>query len=174
MENRVLYRMIQELRQQCQFAQMAFQNVRTCLNEQSPERAFLHAHAFLYHALAISRFLWPVRPESSERGALLRSELTVGAESALRLTGFREQIEQPDEVFEDWLRSLNDPNYVDMNLMPAGTLTGFKTDAFHRSLDPDTFKLRLRGATCDLRSLHDEIHQVETTIQKWMRTHNPW
>jgi hypothetical protein len=174
MDNRFFYRTVEELRQQCRFAQLAFQNLRTSLNEQDPERIFLHVTAFLHHATTISRFLWPARPESKPRGERLRQELNVAADSPLALQGFRPQVERFDEAFEDWLGSLENPNYMDMNLMPTGTMSGFKADTFQRSLDPDTFKLHLRGASCDLRKINDEVRRLEATLQHWLRTHNPW
>jgi hypothetical protein len=174
MDNRIFYKTAEELRQQCRFAWIAFQNLRTALNEQDPERVFYHVHAFLAHATMISRLLWPVRAESSARGERLRTELKVTADSPLALAGFRAQVERFDEAYEDWLLALDEPNYMDMNLMPAGTTSGFKADKFQRSLDPDTFKLHLRAAVCDLRKISDEVRRLESAIQQWLRTHNPW
>ncbi len=174
MDNRIFFKALEELRQQCRFAQLAFQNVRTTLNEQDPERVFLHVHAFLNHAATISRFLWPARAESKERGDRLRQELKLADDSPLLLQGVRRQVEGFDEAFEDWLAILESPNYMDMNLMPTGTMSGFKADTFQRSLDPDTFKLHLRGAECDLRKIADETRKLDAAIQQWLRTHNPW
>ena len=174
MDNRLFFKTLDEIRQQCRFAQLAFQNVQASLNEQDPERVFLHVHAFLNHATTISRFLSPARPESKQRGDRLLQELKIATDSPLLLQGVRRQVERFDEAFEDWLSSLDEPNYVEMNLMPTGTMSGFKADTFQRSLDPDTHKLHLRGVECDLRKVADEIRKLDTTIQQWLRTHNPW
>ena len=51
---------------------------------------------------------------------------------------------------------------------------GFKQDNFQRSLDPDTFQLVFRGDNLDLRRLAEELHRLESAVQVWLRTHNPW
>ena len=86
MDKKVLYRTIEELRQQCRLAQASFQSLRLRLNELDQERVFLYVHAFLGHAVMISRLLWPARPASAERGETLRKELDVPPDSALRMT----------------------------------------------------------------------------------------
>jgi hypothetical protein len=174
MDNKTFYRTVEELRQQCRFGLLAFQNLRSSLNEHDPERVFYHVHALLGHAVSVSRLLWPNRPESAPRGERLRQELRVPADAALRLAGSREQVERFDEAYEDWLLNLEDPSYMDMNLMPVGTVQGFKADKFQRSLDTQTLRLFFRGAACDLRKVSDEIRSLESATQQWLRTHNPW
>jgi hypothetical protein len=174
MDNRVFYKTVEEIRQQCRFAQLAFVTLRTSLNEQDPERCFLHVHTFLFHATMVSRFLWPARADSRERGEKLREALKVEPDSFVLPADMRRQAEGFDEAYEDWLNALDNPGYMDMNLMPAGTISGFKADTFQRSLDPETFKLILRGAECDLRRVSDELRKIESAIQLWLRTHNPW
>jgi hypothetical protein len=174
MDNKTLYRMVEELRQQCRFALLGFQSIRSTLNTNDPERVFLQVHAFLGHAVSVSRLLWPNRAESGARGERLRQELKAPADSLLRLTGFREQVDRFDEAYEDWLLGLEDRSYMDMNLMPVGTVQGFKADSFQRSLDTETLRLFLRGTPCDLRKVNDEIRGLEAAAQQWLRTHNPW
>lgn len=171
MEKIILYRMIEELRQQCRFAQTAFQSLRLRLNELDHERVFLETHAFLGHVTLMSRLLWPVRVSSSERGEILRKELQVPEDSPLRMSGGRSQVETFDEAFEDWLAELPGADYVDMNLMPIGTMAGSKTDVFQRSLDPDTMQLELRGVRIPLRKVSDAIRALDWSIQQWLRTH---
>lgn len=174
MDKKVLYRTIEEARQQCRFAQLAFQSLRTRVNQQDPERVFLDVHAFLGHATMLSRLLWPARPSSAERGALLRQELKLLEPSPLRLPEIREQLDRFDEAYEDWLATLPEAGYVDMNLMPTGTLAGSKADVFQRSLDPDTLVLQFRGAPLDLRRTNDAVRALEAAAQQWLRTHQPW
>lgn len=174
MDTKVVYRMVEEVRQQCRFGQSAFESLRLRLNELNQDRVFVEAHAFLGHALMVSRLLWPNRAESAVRGETLRQELKVPADSPLRLAGSRAQLERFDEAYEDWLATLPEAGYVDMNLMPAGTMLGSKEDVFQRNLDPDTLILRLRGAPIDLRKLAEALRALETNTQAWLRTHNPW
>jgi len=174
MDKKILYRTIEELRQQCRFAQASFQSLRLRLNELDQERVFLYVHAFLGHTVMISRLLWPVRPASAERGEILRKELNVPPDSALRMSGGREQVEGFDEAYEDWLATLPEADYVDQNLMPTGTMAGSKTDVFQRNLDPDMMVFQLRGQPIPLRKLSDAIRAVDGAAQQWLRTHQPW
>lgn len=174
MDKKILYRMIEETRQQCRFAQFTFQALRLRLNELDPERVVVDVHAFLGHAVTISRLLWPVRPSSNGRGETLRNELGVPVDSPLRMPGGREQVQTFDEAYEDWLSALPGADYVDLNLMPTGTMAGSKSDVFQRSLDPDTMVLQLRGVPIPLRKLSDAIRALEGAAQHWLRTHQPW
>jgi len=174
MENKRLYKFIDEIEQQCRFAEFAFQQLNNSLNEQNSQAVFFHTHAFLGHVATLNRLFWPKRQNSLPRGDNLRKELDLADSSALNINTLRNQIELSDETFEDWLNGLPNPEYVDTNLMPAGTISGFNTDTFHRSLDPDTFKFTYRGATCELRPAHDAIRDLRTVIDRWKRTHNPW
>lgn len=174
MDNRILYKWMEELRQQTRFAMAAFQSLKSALNSVDTERVFLHVSSILTHAAMVSRILWPTRPESRERGERLRAELQVKEDSPLALKDLHREWERPDERYEDWLGNLENPNYVDMNVMPAAAIGDFKQDAFHRSLDPDTFQLQLRGVTCELRPVTDELRKLESAVQFWLRSHHPW
>jgi hypothetical protein len=174
MDKKLLYRLIEEVRQQCRFAQATFQTLRLRLNEPDHEKVFVEVHAFLGHAVMVSRLLWPARTSSAARGEALRAELKVPIDSPLRMGGSRDQLERFDEAYEDWLMTLPEAGYVDMNLMPAGTMLGSREDMFQRSLDPDTLILHLRGVPMDLRRLSDALRVLDGGAQQWFRTHNPW
>ena len=174
MDNPTLYKLMIELRQQCQFSQMAWKEIKSRLNGLDPERVFFYVHAYLKHLDIVSRFLWPERKDSRERGEALRKALNVPNESPLKLGPLREQLEREDERFEDWVGSLAHPDFVDINLMPMAAIVDFKADSFHRSLDSDTFKLHLRGVACDLKPVGNALRQLEISLQSWLKTHNPW
>ena len=174
MNPKALYRMIEELRQQCRFGLLSFESLRLRLNDLNTERVFVETHAFLGHATMVSRLLWPSRPESTQRGELLRSELKLPDASPLRMSGTRSQIDRFDEAYEDWLITLPEAGYVDMNLMPSGTMLGSKEDVFQRSLDPNILTLNLRGIPIDLRQIAEALRTLEHATQGWLRNHNPW
>ncbi len=174
MEPQFAFKVVEEARQQCRFAQFAWQNLRTSLQSVDAEKTFFYVHAALDHALAVARLLWPARESSKARGEWLRKELRVPDDSPLRLREVREHLERPDESFEDWLASLENKNYVDMNIMPQMALGAFKQDTFQRSLDPDTQKLVLRAAACDLRKVIDTLKQLDSTATAWLKAHTPW
>jgi hypothetical protein len=174
MDNQLVYKFVEETRQQCRFSSLAFQNIRSSLNALDSEKTFYHVDAFLYHAHNLSRLFWPEREASRPRGERLRTELKVTDESPLKMLEFRRHVENFDERLEDWLTPLENRNYIEMNVMPQGTLGDFKPDKFHRSLDPETFQFHFRGDPCNLRQVADEIRKLETTIQSWFRTHSTW
>ena len=174
MDNQLFYKLVEEVRQQARFAQFAYQNMRTSLAGMDSERVFFYVHAFLGAVANISRLLWPLRPESKARGDQLRAELKVDDGSPLRLADFRQHLDQFDEWLEDWASSLEQRNYVDMNIMPQGTISNYKQDAFHRNLDPETFQFWFRGDLCNLRALSDELRKLEAAVESWVKTHHSW
>ncbi len=174
MDNRIAYKLVEEVAQRCRFADLAFLQLRTSLNEQVPEKVFFYTHALVDQLAALNAMFWPKRQSSLERGTHLRTELKIADSSPLNLGTFRSQLTAEDESFEDWLNALRDPNFVDLNLMPASTMDGFSRDTFHRNLDPETLKFSYRDATCDLKHAHDEVVKLLTTIDRWKREHTPW
>jgi len=174
MDSPKLFTFVSELQQETRLARLAFRELRTVVNSVDAERVFLWVEAFLSHALVISRFLWPTREASMSRGKALREALGVADDSVLCMKGTRTELEQVDERYEDWLERLEEPRYVAMNVMPATALGDFKQDVFHRSLDPDTFKLELRGVVMELRPLEDALRHLEITMEQWKRSHQPW
>ncbi len=174
MSNQLLFKLLEELRLQCRWGKVAYENVRTSLQAMDPEKTFMYVQALLAHVCQASRLLWPARAASKERGERLRKELKLGDECPLNLRDARARLEASDEHFEDWLATMETPGYLDFNIMPVGSISGFKQDTFQRSLDPDTYKLTLRNEAWDLRRLADELHRVESAAQNWLRTHNPW
>lgn len=174
MDNQVFYKLVEETRLQCRFARFAFQNIRSGANSLDAENVFFYVDAFLSHANNISRLLWPERETSKARGDRLRAELNISDDSPLRLREIQEQLDHFDERVEDWLEPMENRNSMDMNLMPQGTMADYTPDKFNRSLDPNTFQYSLRGSSCELRRVLDEISRLETALQMWFRTHNPW
>ncbi len=174
MTNQVFFRFLEEIRLQCRFGKFAYDNVRTSLQAMDPEKTFFYVQALLLHVCQVSRWLWPGRAPSKERGERLRQALQAGDESPLRLRELRNHLETGDEHLEDWIGTMESPAYLDFNIMPQGGIGVFKQDTFQRNLAPDTFKLVFRGEALDLRLLAEELHRVECAAQTWLRTHNPW
>lgn len=174
MNNQVLFKFVEELRQQCRWGKLAFDNLRVSLQGLDNEKTFFHVHALLSHAEKASRLLWPAREESRPRGAKLRAELKVVDDSPINLRAWYGRFAASDEQLDDWIALMERPDYVEFNVMPQGSLGGYKQDSFQRSLDPETFHLVFRNESFDLRKLATELHRIETTAQAWLRNHNPW
>ncbi|MBM3883693.1 MAG: hypothetical protein FJ387_28965 [Verrucomicrobia bacterium] len=168
------YRLVEEVRLQCRFAQLAYQNLRAAVNTPDTERVFVHAHSVAQHAVNVARLLWPERAASAARGEFLRSELKATDTTPLRGRELLAQAKPSDEQYEDWVATLDNANYVDLNIMPQTALGPGKQDTFQRSLDPDLLQFQFRGETCDLAKLVEEIRRLEGTCQQWLRGHTPW
>ena len=174
MDNRIVYKLVEEAQQRCRFIDVAFDQLRQSLNEQATEKVFYHVHAFLGHVAALNGLFWPKRQSSLPRGDKLRQELKVADASALNIHDLRGHLVADDESFEDWLNGLRDPNYVDFNLMPVSAMSGMGGDTFQRNLDPENFQLQYRDSSCDLKKIHDETRALQTAIERWKREHTPW
>jgi len=174
MNNPILFKLLEEVRLQCRFGKLAYENLRTSLQGMDAEKTFFYVQAFLNHAGHVSRWLWPARPASKARGERLRTELKATDDSPLNWRDGRVHLEAADEQLEDWLGALENPAVLDFNIMPQGSLSAYKQDTFQRNLDPDTYQLVFRGQTWDLRRIADELHRLESAAQVWLRTHNPW
>ncbi len=174
MNNQVVYKLVEEVRLQCRWGKLAYENLRASLQAVDMDKTFFYAQALMGQAARVSRLLWPARATSKARGEQLRAELKVTEASPLNLRELRPRLEAADEHLEDWIGTLEAPTYRDFNVMAQGTMSAFKQDTFQWNLDPDTYKVVFRGEPCDLRRLAEELQRVESAAHVWLRTHNPW
>ncbi len=174
MNNQIMFKLLEEIRLQCRFAKFAYENLRLSLQAMDAEKTFFYVQAFLNQARNVSRLLWPARASSQERGERLRKELQVAPESPLNLRELGQHLDASDERLEDWIGAMQNPGYMDFNIMPQGSISAYQQDSFQRNLDPDTYKLIFRGESCDLRQMVDELHRLDSTARVWLATHNPW
>lgn len=174
MDNPLLFKIVEETVQQCRFAGFSFQSLRTGLQGADAQKSFFWVHSFLHYGQNVSRMLWPDRKESSQRGEKLREIARADTDSPSRLNQLGRQQSRFDESFEDWCQRLGGLNYVDMNIMPQGTIGSFQSDTFQRNLDPEEYIFVYQGASFDLRLLADELKRIDGACQQWLRTNNPW
>lgn len=174
MDNPLIFKLLEEILLQCRQAQHAMNRISAEAGMNQPELAVFYAEAFLSRANNISRLLWPDNPEFNERGEKLRSELRVDSGAALSLTEHRAQAAAYDVNLIKWAESSERRDFVSVNLMPLGTLEGFREDQFHRNLDPDTLRYSFEGISTNLRQLQKELQKIEQQAQTWLKLHNPW
>ncbi|MEW6305888.1 MAG: hypothetical protein AB1705_20630 [Verrucomicrobiota bacterium] len=174
MDNPLLYRLFDELRLQIRFAQRAQASLPKVIQNNDPEGVFFYIGAFLAHAIDVSRLLWPDNPEARERGERLRAELKVTTPSPLELKELRALLVRSDEKLVEWAAASEHRNFVQINMMPQGTLAGFQQDVFQRSFDPDTFRGSYQGVPFDVRLVWKELQRLDLAAQNWLKTHNPW
>lgn len=168
------FKLVETVRQECRLALLAFQNLRTALNEADQERIFLFAQAMAQHAGQVACFLSPSRPAAAARGEFLRTELKVEAGSPLLVPALRSMLERGDEHYDDWVDGLETPNYLEMSVMPQGALAGSSPDVFQRRIDPDSLQFGYRNCSLDLKRLSLELRRLEGISQTWLREHTPW
>jgi hypothetical protein len=168
------FKLVETVRQECRFALLAFQQLRTVLNEADQERVFLFAHSMAHHAGQVACFLTPARPASAARGEFLRGELKIEPASPLLVPALRELVERGDERYEEWVENLESPHYLEMSVMPQGALAGSSPDVFQRRIDPDSLWFGFRDWTVDLNRLAQELRRLEGACQTWLRGHTPW
>jgi hypothetical protein len=62
-------------------------------------------------------------------------------------------------------------HFLNINVMPKGTMAGSREDVFVRSLDPETYQLELLDQTFDLRELYNSVRQLDKKAANWRKTH---
>jgi hypothetical protein len=164
MDNLLYSRWLNELAQQCRFARLAHSELRASLLAFEPDRTFLFAHALLAHASEAAELLWPEREDLKTVGEALSAKLELGESSVLRKVVGREKHSRSDVSFKEWLANLGSDGFVETNIMPRGSLGGYKSDTFQRDLDPETLMFHFRGTPCDLDALTDELVRIEKAV----------
>ena len=167
MEQTHLIKGVEELRQQCRFGKLAWQGFRSSLNGMDNEKAFFYVHALLDRARMAARFLWS--EGASETSASLREALKVKEDSSLNASDLTFFADADEAQFVRWLSGLDHLHYVGMNIMPQGTMSDFRQDAFLRSLDPDVYRFTWYDRTIDLRKIADALRDVESVADSWLK-----
>jgi hypothetical protein len=168
------FKLVETVRQECRLALLAYQHLRTALNEADQERIFLLVEALVQHAAQVGCFLVPSRPASAARGEFLRRELKVEPGSALLIPALRGTLGPGDASYEDWVDSLETPHYLELSVMPQGALAGSSPDVFQRRIDPDSLRFGYRHCSLDLNRVGQELRRLEGVCQAWLRAHTPW
>ncbi len=174
MDNPLIFKLLEEILLNCRQARHAWSAIPAKVTANEPELALFYVDGFLSRAVNLSQLLWPDNPESAERGTQLRSALGLTGNLDLTLGEFRKLAAHYDDRLVDWASSAEHRDFVGVNLMPQGTLDGFKEDQFHRNLDPDTLRYSFEGIQVNLRQLQKELAQIEKLARNWHKLHNPW
>ena len=141
----------EELKIQCQFSAFALEDIHVALGASgNVDRIWFALQNFLNSAANISKMLWPVKSEYSERGEFLRKKYEISEKSSLKSRRVRNCFEHFDEHLHDWVISLDNNSVIDRNIGPARMWcpTGnYENDKkyFLRNFDQSNFELLFRG-----------------------------
>lgn len=158
---------VEEVRQLCRFGKYAWQGLRSSLNGMDNEKAFFYIHALLDRARQVSHFIWS--SEYSDQSAALRDALKVGDDSVLKMGELAVFADAAEGNFYRWLSNLDHDHFLGMNVMPQGTMSEFRQDAFLRSLDPDLFQFTWYDRTVDIRKVARALHDLESVAESWLK-----
>jgi hypothetical protein len=124
--------------------------------------------SFLGAAANVSKLLWGVSAEATERREELRESLGVPEDSPLESRYLRDQFEHFDERLEEWARDAekNNLNVVDMNLGPAESMVrGAHPSALLRNFDPEANVVTFRGETFELTPLIRALQEIRSRAE---------
>ena len=169
MEPERLIKTIEEIRQQCRFARIAWNSLQNKLNGMDSESVFFYVHALLERTHETAQLLFPPSETSAEKGGNLRQALKVTDKSVLGTTDLTPFLDKTSDRLDQWMNSLGHYRYIPMNIMPKGTMVDFRQDAFLRNLDPDTMEFSWLGQTIDLANLNKELQAIENAVEAWLR-----
>lgn len=167
MDPHIEHAYVSELLNQCQAALAAVQRMDAAMQAAEARTFFQHAQAFVVHAAALSRLLWPPRIRdqprhdlAQRRGSHLRQQFQIGSGHPLEDRSLRNHVEHFDERLDDWASSSTSFSLLDLNIMPVNAVSGaVPTDNF-RQYDPQTFTFYFRGDAFELPPIVCSVDQL--------------
>ena len=164
-----IVKIVEEMRQRCRFAKLAWQGLRTVLNRMDNEGAFFYVHGLLDHAGAVGRTLSASEGEARETASRMVELLGIKEANPLLSRELKFFAEADETQFERWLSGLDHYRYLGMNVMPRGATADFIQDTFLRSLDPEVYEFSWYDRSIDLQELMKALQQVESKAEAWLK-----
>ncbi len=179
MDKMLLWIFQSEVERQCDFALIAAQDLEGSLQSMGAvgkaedpiahmkycmNRLWYSVQALLVAVGNISKLLWPSKELLPERGAELRTSLSVGEDSPLEPRTFRNHFEHFDDRLEQWATSSERCNLFDSNVGPSGIklVEGLNIQPadYLRNFDTTNFAVTFRGDVYHLHPLIDAISDL--------------
>jgi hypothetical protein len=157
---------LRELVMQCRYALGSAAEMNNLLKAEMSEPFFRETHAFLAHAAAASRILWPPgnkAPRAKARAEELRSVLQIGDGHGLEKRALRNHLEHFDERLDQWAQDTLHGAFIDLCIGPVQTfLAGpaVSRGDFLRVFEPDRKVFTFRGEEFDIQGLVVGIEEV--------------
>ncbi len=166
MDKERLVRTVEEVQQRNRFVALAWKGLQSSLNGMDSEGVFFHVQALIGFSRHLLEMLWP--DEDGEPSRLAREGLGLD-----RRPPFADQVpallDGSAARYHQWVEGLGHSRYVGMNVMPRGTTSDFRQDAFLRSLDPEVMEFEWQGTRIDLRQVRGFSREVEKAAGLWLR-----
>lgn len=165
MDSHVEEQYLRELLLQADYALVSVQQANAVLEAGPQPLFFRELHAFLSHAAAISRLLWPPRDRGRPAGRAehLRQVLGIGDGHALERRNLRDHLEHFDERLDTWAQETSHGAVIDMNVGPVALIVGgpaVGAGDFIRNFDPQTKIFTFRGDAFNVQQLVDAVGSV--------------
>ena len=164
-------RFTEELKTQAQFAAFALEDIHEALLRRGAvDRIWFSIQNFLNAAANISKMLWPVKGQYTERGEFLRNKYDISADSPLKSRRVRNCFEHFDEHLHEWAASLDNRSVIDRNIGPAHVWcpTGDMDNDrkyFLRNFDQAQYQLLFRGEEYSLGPVISEIQRIVDKLE---------
>jgi len=176
--------LIGEIRTQCIFALMSYQDLTKSLellkhaNTDELDRFWYSIQAFLLAISNVSKILWPsaplgseLPPDMSSRREHLRNSLSIEQSSPLKPRKFRNYPQHYDMELEEWIAKSKDGMLVDSNIGPIDLYPGSPPGsiAYKRNFDPERFTLILKDEEYQIQEI---VKAINDLMQKIKSSHS--
>jgi len=157
MESNYIHIFQTEVKNQCEFAITALQEMQTSLNQNNLNKFWYSVHGFLTAIGNISKLLWPKDVDCRKE---LRESLNVHDFSSLQPRTFRNHFEHFDERIERWIKDSKSHNFADRNISTPGGIVGLEDTDFMRNFDPQNNRITFQGEVYDLNPIVGELNPL--------------
>lgn len=164
---------LREILIQSEYGLLAVTSTNELVREASPVLFFREAQAFLAHAAAISRILWPPGKNNATaqaRGLHLRTVLGVDDTHALRARTLRDHLEHFDERLDRWSQETTHGAIIDLHIGPTSVIGGPAVGRgdFLRVYEPERKVFTFRGDEFDMQALVTGLEGLKAVALKRM------
>jgi hypothetical protein len=173
MESHVEDAYLREILIQAEYGMLAVTSMDDLVREASPVLFFREAQAFLSHAAAVSRILWPPGKSNAiaaARGLHLRTVLTVDNAHSLRTRTLRDHLEHFDERLDRWSQETTHGAIIDLHIGPTSVIGGEAVGRgdFLRVYEPNRKVFTFRGDEFDIQALVTGLEELKAAALKRM------
>ena len=163
-EDLMLY--LWEIEEQCRYAKKAWGDAQT----NDYDLQWYSIQAFLVAIANVSKFLWPIKKRSIERGNQLRKILGVKDTHPFKSRLMRDSFEHSDERLDSWLASREQGLHLGRVTIQGrhGTHGG---SHYVRYFERDTGILTFFGENYDLKQI---AHESEKLYEKSLKVTTDW